>query len=143
VPADYDGDGRADFAVYRPSTGVWYYVRSGSNQIYPLPYTSFKFGISTDVAVPADYDGDGRTDIAVYRPDPGIWYIWQSSTNSLRSERFGASLDVPVPTDYDGDGKAEPAVFRPSNGAWYLQQSRQGFTGFYFGTAEDQPVILR
>ena len=32
VPADYDGDGSADFAVFRSSTGAWYlsYAKGGS-----------------------------------------------------------------------------------------------------------------
>jgi hypothetical protein len=35
VPADYDGDGRADVAVFRPSTGMWY-VRGIFNRSWGL-----------------------------------------------------------------------------------------------------------
>ena len=29
VPGDYDGDGRTDAAIFRPSTGLWYGPRTG------------------------------------------------------------------------------------------------------------------
>ena len=31
VPADFDGDGRADLALYVPATGDWHVLLSGAN----------------------------------------------------------------------------------------------------------------
>lgn len=131
---DFDGDGKADISVYRPSEGVWYRLNSGSNN----SFSATQFGISSDKIVPADFDGDGKTDIAVYRS--GTWYI-QQSTAGFTAVAFGEANDIPVPADYDGDGKADVAVFRPSNGTWYLLRSQAGFTGVQFGVNNDKPVI--
>ena len=31
APGDYDGDGKTDIAVFRPSTGVWFFIRIGTH----------------------------------------------------------------------------------------------------------------
>jgi subtilisin-like proprotein convertase family protein len=94
VPADYDGDGDDNMAVFRPSTGWWYTSTDPATN-----YGAVRFGANGDVPVAADYDGDGKADVAVFRQ--GVWYILNSSNQSVRIDGWGASGDIGIPGVYN------------------------------------------
>jgi hypothetical protein len=127
VPADYDGDGRADLSL-KLDSGTWKidYAANGFgswDRIVPSR------GGPTAVPVPADYDRDGRADLAV-RHDSGLWQIdfanngfgfWQ-----VEVVLPGGRDAIPVPADYDGDGRADLAQ-KDRDGTWWIDFAADGF----------------
>ena len=121
--ADFNADGMADIAVYRPSTGHWV--------IFNQP--AVQFGDPSDIPVPGDYLAAGNLDIAVFRPSTGQWFIRNQPT-----VQWGDPGDVPVPGDFDGDGATDVAVYRPSTGQWFV---RNLFTVNFGGPGGYVPVV--
>ncbi len=136
--ADFDGDGKTDLSVFRPSEGNWYLNRSTAG------FAAINWGIATDVLTPGDFDGDNKADFAVFRataadgqPD---FYILRSGNFTVTGAAWGTTGDVPVIGDYDGDNKADMSVYRPSSNVWFILKSGGGAQFTTFGLAGEIPV---
>ncbi len=143
--ADYDGDGRADIATFRPiptdedvANGVppvaqTFILPSGPNQ--PNYATtngaaSVQFGATgnADQPVPADYNGDGRDDIALFRsisdlPDDERWFVLPSDGAFPGfgigfPVIFGDDGQIAAVSDYTGDGLPNLTVYDTDTGTW-------------------------
>jgi subtilisin-like proprotein convertase family protein len=136
---DFDGDGRADSAVYQQATGNWFVVGSDNGFFSP----ALSFGGPNFTPVADDYDGDAITDPAVYDTTSGNWWVLGSSLGFFNAAlNFGGPGFTPAPADYDGDGEIDIAVYEQSTGNWFVLGTTDGFfsPALGFGGAGFTPI---
>jgi hypothetical protein len=103
VTGDWNGDGKTEIGVFRPSIGWWFVDVNGDGTWSGCGVDGcYNFGISVDLPVTGDWNGDGFTEIGVFRPSIGWWFLdyngndtWNDCTTD-RCYQFGISVDLPV-----------------------------------------------
>jgi hypothetical protein len=149
VSEDFDGDGKDDLTVYRPTATP---ANSGY-YIFQSQTNTFRFvslGLTgDDPTIVGDYDGDGKADPAVFRGgasagQPSFWYYVRSNgnpSNAVTYVQWGKNGDFPAPGDYDGDGRNDFVVQRNNGGGlgqWFMLQTTAGVnSGIVYGTSSD------
>ena len=132
-PADLTVAGAADLVAWRPSTGIWYMLKSTDGSVFSLQtMVQWGFGAAKDIPVPGDYDGDARIDLAVWWPSSATWYVLKSSESydvaRHLAVQWGESGDAPVQGDYDGDGRTDLSVWRSSTSTSLVLKSSEGYS---------------
>ena len=143
--ADYDGDLKTDFAVWRSGAAASLWILNSLDNTVRFE----QFGqTGDDPTVIADYDADGKADPAVYRAGAAgqqSYFYYRGSLNNPAGSTtfvpFGSSGDVAARGDYNGDGRFDPTVFRPAEGNWYsLNLANSATTVVHWGIATDTLV---
>jgi len=141
VVGDYDGDGRADPAVFDSDTGVWSYL-GGATHTTPVTQSYGQGGgfFNLDYPVPGDFNGDGKHDFGVMRrglADPGqARFLISYNDGSVNiaspdiSTIFGQFSYAIVPGDYDGDSKTDigQVNLQGTQTMWRVLQSSDSVT---------------
>ncbi|CAN5276277.1 hypothetical protein BH20ACI2_BH20ACI2_01160 [soil metagenome] len=122
VPADFDGDGKDDIAIWRRQTGnSGFYVIRSSDNTFSFTHIGQP---GDDPLVVADYTGDGVDDPAIYRAGAGngqsfFWYSPSSGpfVGQFAGLPWGMGGDIALIGDYNGDGVADFTVARVEGNA--------------------------
>lgn len=125
VPADYDGDGAADLAVYNPASGKWR-VMGQPDPIVVGGHGAFP--------VVGDYDGDGTSEPAVFDQRTHEWTAEGLGTFATFGSTSSGAGPIPAPGDYDGDNVTEPAILYDDQGDVQAEWLTMGQPTFHIGS---------
>lgn len=140
VKGDIDGGSRADFAVWRPQTQIFY---TFSNETGAVIHRESIGNSETDIPLLGDIDGNGVDDLVIWSQSSGTWDVALDNGSQMEFS-LGKAGDYPFLADRDGDGRADPMIRRPSTGNWHYLASGDNYqeNTFFFGReTTDVPVI--
>jgi hypothetical protein len=127
IQSDFDGDGKADVAVFDRTIANWTIRLSGTGEEFTVRYA-----FPEDIPLRGDFDNDGKADLMVYRPSEGRWGIGKRPGPgvtlpgqleigiTLYIFDFGNATSVPMLGDVTGDAQIDLIIYQPESGLWQV-----------------------
>lgn len=139
VRADFDGDGRTDVSIFRPSTGDWWFNRTTAG------LGAVNWGLNGDFPISGDFNDDKSSDFGIFRgmvnPTDADFWLLKTPAFDYEAYSWGLPGDVPFSGDYNGDGQSDIAIYRGSENAYYLFiRGSAEQRAFAFGLPGDIPL---
>lgn len=107
---DWNGDGKDDIGLYRPSN-AHFYISLGATG---WTDHDIHFGNGGDLPVCGNWDGVGSDGIGVYRPSTATYYLSDTILPTRVNYEFvyGNPGDKPIVGDWDGNGTTTVGITR-------------------------------
>jgi hypothetical protein len=119
VGGDYNGDGKADFAIYDQTQSQYdILLNGGTGGLTP----QFGNPAHTNVPIAGDYNGDGKADFAIYDQTDSRYFILFNGAPGALTPQFGnpAHHNIPVAGDFNGDGKTDFAIYDQTASQYFI-----------------------
>jgi serine protease len=139
VAGDFDGDGKADPALFEEASGKWQVKLSASAY---ASATLDGFGAAGYLPICGDYDGDRKTDPTLFDAATGTLYARLSASGYAEaSATFSGYGYCLVSADYDGGGQADLALYQEASASWIVLLTESlTLAGLVFGEEGCRPV---
>lgn len=122
LKGDFDGDGRDEIGVFRPSDLSWRLDLNMDGK----PHRVFRLDSMQpgDVPVVGDWDGNGTSTPGFFRPKDGTWRLRNApDAAELVVNGFGPPDAVPFAGDWNRSGRSSIGFYLPRTGETYLRSS--------------------
>lgn len=119
---DFDGDARADLAVFDEGSGNWY-IQSATGEVLKWAHN---WGGQGFVPLAGNFDTDkalkNPDELVAFDPTTANWYIQKMDGNVLANPvQWGYSGVIPLVGDCNGDGMDDLIAFDPATARWYIR----------------------